>query len=144
MNLISWSPLRDLDDFFDRFSRASSLPGSSLLGENARWRPAANIVENDQEFTIRADLPEVKREDIQISVDNGIVTISGERRVEKSSDDEKEHRRETYYGSFSRSFGLPDNVDVSAISAESKDGVLTVHLPKATKTEKQPISIKID
>lgn len=143
MSLIGWSPFRDFDDLFDRFSRAASLPSSSLLGESTRWRPAANIVESDKEYTIRADLPEVKREDIDIRVDDGVVTISGERRVEKSSEDEKEHRRETFYGAFSRSFALPENVDVAAISAESKDGVLSVHLPKTKLTEKQSISVKV-
>ena len=143
MNLISWSPFRDLDDIFERFARNADLPGGSLAG-TSRWRPAANIVENDDEYTIRADLPEVKREDIDVNVENGVVTLSGERRVEKSSDGEKEHRRETFYGSFSRSFALPDNVDQSKISAESKDGVLVVHLPKLEKAQPKSISIKVD
>lgn len=143
MNLISWSPFRDLDDMFERFSRNLDLPGASSAGGVSHWRPAANIVESDKEYTIRADLPEVKREDIDINVENGIVTLKGERRVEKSSEDEKEHRRETFYGSFSRSFALPDNVDQSKISAESKDGVLIVHLPKVEQARPKSISIKV-
>lgn len=143
MNLISWSPFRDLDDMFDRFSRGADLQEGSGLRGTTRWRPAANIVENDKEYTIKADLPEVKREDIDVNVDNGIVTISGERRVEKSSDDEKEHRRETFYGSFARSFALPHNVDQSKINAECKDGVLTVHLPKVEQAQPKSISIKV-
>jgi HSP20 family protein len=143
MDLMRWSPLRDLDELFARHGRTidSSLP--SLLGADVKWRPAANIVENDTEFTIRADLPEVKKEDIDVTVDGGVLTISGERRIEKSTDNEKEHRRETFHGQFSRSFTLPEGTDESGISAETKDGVLIVHVPKVVVEKRQPVSIKI-
>lgn len=143
MDLIRWSPFRDIDELFNRYGRnlESSVP--SLLGEGVKWRPAANIVENDKEYTIRADLPEVKKEDIEITIDGGVLTISGERRVEKSSDNEKEHRRETFHGSFMRSFSLPDGTDDTAIRAETKDGVLTVHIPKVAAAKKSPVKIDI-
>lgn len=143
MDLLRWSPLRDLDEIFGRHGRTfeSTLP--SLLGSEAKWRPAANIVENDTEFTIRADLPEVKKEDIEITVDGGVLTISGERRQEKSTENEREHRRETFYGSFTRSFSLPEGTDDSAIRAETKDGVLIVHVPKVAVEKRRPVSIKI-
>jgi len=140
MDLLRWSPLRDLDELFGRQGRVFE---PSLLGQDVKWRPAANIVENDKEFTIRADLPEVKKEDIEITVDGGVLTVSGERRVEKSTENEKEHRRETFYGTFSRSFSLPDGTDESAISAETKDGVLIVHVPKVAAEKRQPVSIKV-
>jgi HSP20 family protein len=140
MSLIRWNPLGDLDDLFARFPRG--LPRtSSLLAEGVDWRPAANITENSNEYTIKADLPEVKKEDIDVTVSNGVLTLSGERRYEKSSDDEKEHRRETFHGTFQRSFALPDDVDVDAIKADTKDGVLIVHLPK--RAEKKPESVRI-
>ena len=144
MDLLRWSPLRDLDELFGRQSRGfeSALP--SLLGAETKWRPAANIVENDAEFTIRADLPEVKKDDIDITVDGGVLTISGERRQEKSTENETEHRRETFYGSFTRSFALPDGTDEAAIRAETKDGVLIVHVPKAAAETRRPVSVKID
>jgi HSP20 family protein len=144
MDLIRWSPLRDIDELFNRYGRSLESGFPSLLGEGAKWRPAANIVENDKEYTIRADLPEVKKEDIEITVEAGVLTISGERRYEKSSDKEKEHRRETFYGSFTRSFTLPDGTDDSAIQAESKDGVLVVHIPKVAAAKRSPVSVKID
>lgn len=143
MDLIRWSPFGDLDDLFGRYTRGIDSQLPSLLGENAKWRPAANITENDSEYTIKADLPAVKKEDIDVNVENGVLTISGERRIEKSSDDEKEHRRETFYGSFTRSFSLPENADADAISAESKDGVLVVHVPKAKVEKPKSVSIKV-
>lgn len=143
MNLISWSPFRELDDVFERFSRSGALPQHSLLGEKLDWRPAASITENDTEYLIKADLPEVKKEDIDIAIDSDVLTIRGERRVEKTSDEEKEHRRETFYGSFSRSFALPADVNQEAITADCKDGVLAVHLPKSKAQDKPQVSIKV-
>lgn len=143
MDLLRWSPVRDLDDLFSRHGRLIESSFPPLLGSDVQWRPAANIVENDTEFTIRADLPEVKKEDIDITVEGGLLTISGERRVEKSTENEKEHRRETFFGSFSRSFTLPEGTDESAISAETKDGVLIVHVPKIAAEKRKPVSIKV-
>ena len=144
MDLMRWSPLRDLDELFGRHGRSveSSLP--SLLGSDVKWRPAANIVENDDEFTIKADLPAVRKEDIEITIDGGVLTLSGERRLEKSADNEKEHRRETFYGSFSRSFALPDGTDETGIKAETRDGVLLVHIPKVSAEKSKPVSVRID
>jgi len=143
MNLISWSPFRELDDFFDRYTREIARLRSGGLDEGMRWRPSADIVENDNEYLIKADLPEVKKEDIDIRVENGVLTLEGERRVEKSTEGEKEHRRETYYGKFSRSFSLPEDVDVDKISAESRDGVLRVHLPKSEAKKPKSIEVKV-
>lgn len=141
MNLISWSPFRELDDFFDRYTREVA---RRSLGEELQWRPSADIVENDDEYIIKADLPEVKKEDIDIRVENGVLTLSGERRIEKSAEDEKEHRRETYYGRFARSFALPEDVEVQNISAESRDGVLRVRLPKAEAKKPRSIEVKVN
>lgn len=144
MNLISWSPFRELDDFFERYARDLGSSRLSVLGDNVQWRPSADIVENDSEYTIKADLPEVKKEDIDVKVENGVLTLSGERRVEKSTDDEKQHRRETFYGRFSRSFALPEDVDTSKISADCKEGVLKVHLPKTEAKKPRSIEVKVD
>lgn len=143
MNVIRWNPFGDLDEFFGRFPRGLESRQSSLLAEGVDWRPAANITENDKEYTIKADLPEVKREDIDVSVTNGVLTLSGERRYEKSSDDEKEHRRETFHGTFQRSFAVPENVDVKGIKADTRDGVLVVHLPKKAEEKPEAISIEV-
>lgn len=142
MSLIRWNPLGDLDDLFAGIPRAFGSRQSVLPAEGVEWRPAANITENDKEYTIKADLPEVKKDDIEVTVANGVLTLSGERRYEKSTEDEREHRRETFHGSFQRSFALPEDVDVEAIKADTKDGVLVVHLPK--QPAKKPKSVKID
>jgi HSP20 family protein len=140
MNLIPWSPFRELDQMLSRYMR----DGFGSEGEGRlQWRPAADITETDKEYLIKADLPEVKKEDIEISVDNGVLTLSGERRVEKSTENEKEHRRESFYGSFQRSFALPENVDEDKISAECKDGVLKVHLPKSEAKKPKPIQVNV-
>jgi HSP20 family protein len=138
MNLIPWSPFRELDQMLSRYMR----DGLSPSGDHLQWRPTADITETDKEYLIKADLPEVKKEDIEISVDNGVLTLSGERRVEKSTENEKEHRRESFYGSFQRSFALPDDVDQDKITADCKDGVLKVHLPKSEA--KKPKSIQVN
>jgi HSP20 family protein len=145
MNLISWSPFRELDDFFERYAR--EFGGQNRLARvesDLQWRPSADIVESDKEYTIKVDLPEVKKEDIEVKVENGVLTLSGERRVEKSTDDEKQHRRETFYGRFSRSFSLPEDVDANGISADCKDGVLKVHLLKAEAKRPRSIEVKVD
>jgi HSP20 family protein len=143
MNLIRWSPFGDLDEFFGRLPRDLLSRQSGAVAEGVDWRPAANITENDNEYTIKADLPEVKREDIDVSVANGVLTLSGERRYEKSTENEREHRRETFHGTFQRSFAIPEDVDVKAIKADTKDGVLVIHLPKQEAQKPESISIKV-
>jgi len=143
MNLIRWNPFGDLDDFFGRFPRGLLARQAGFPAEGVDWRPAANITENDKEYTIKADLPEVKKDDIDVTVRNGVLTLSGERRYEKASDDEKEHRRETFHGTFQRSFTVPDDVDVDGIKADTKDGVLVVHLPKQAIKKPDAVSIKV-
>lgn len=146
MTLVSWSPFREFEDLFSRYNRlggARLLPGDGKQGQaTADWRPAADISETGKEYLIKAELPAVKKEDVDVSVHDGVITIKGER-IEKSDDDEKQHRVESFRGSFSRSFSLPADVDESAISAESKDGVLQVHLPKTEVKQPQPIEIKV-
>jgi len=149
MNLINWSPVRDLDDFFadyrNLFGRSLSPTGKpELSSAEFQWRPAADIAENKDEYIVKAQLPEVKREDVSVTIEDGMLKIEGERKYEKKSEDEKQHRTESFYGSFFRAFSLPDNVDEAKIRAESKDGVLTVHLPKTVeqKNEARKISVK--
>jgi HSP20 family protein len=141
MNLITWSPFRELDQLFSRYSHDLGTLGGG--GDNLQWRPSADIVENDKEYLIKADLPEVKKEDIDISVENNVLTLSGERRVEKSTDNEKEHRRETYVGRFARSFALPEDVDQTQIKAEQKDGVLKVHMPKSESRRPRSVQVEV-
>jgi len=145
MTLVTWSPFREFEDLFNRYNR---MPRRDVTtGENGDtttdWRPVANISETEKEYLIKAELPEVSRDDIEIKASEGVITIKGERRMEKASDDEMQHRVESFYGSFSRSFSLPADVDEAGISAESKDGVLKVHLPKTEVVEPKAIEIKV-
>ncbi len=145
MTIVRWSPFREMDDVLDRYQQlrgSRSAARGQGLDPGIDWRPTADVIENDDEYVIKAELPEVKREDVDVRLENGVITLSGERRFEKTAEDEKHHRIESFYGKFARSFSLPDDVDASRISAESKDGVLRVHLPKS-KIEK-PHSVKIN
>jgi len=146
MTLVSWSPLREFDDLFNRYSQSlgsRQLSGAESQEGAAEWRPLANISESDSEYLIKAELPEVNKEDVEVTVNDGVITIKGERRLEKKSEDEKLHRIESFYGSFARSFSLPADIDESGIRAESKNGVLEVHLPKAEVQRPKSIEIKV-
>jgi len=146
MTLASWSPLREFEDIFSRYNRSIGsrlLPSEGGQEVAAEWRPLANISETDREYLIKAELPEVNKEDVDVAVNDGVITIKGERHFEKSSEDEKQHRIESFYGSFSRSFSLPADVDESGIRAETKNGLLKVHLPKTAVQRPKSIEIKV-
>lgn len=147
MTLVRLNPALEFESLFGRYNRLFNglFPANDEAGaENAvQWRPAANIVENDREYLIKAELPEVDKKDVQLTVHEGVITIRGERRYERSHDSEKQHRVETFYGNFARSFNLPADVDESRIYAESKDGVLAVHLPKSEARKPKAIEIQI-
>lgn len=145
MNLIRWEPFASLDDMFRRlpgyFGRWP--PQSGNAEQSMEWAPSVDISETGEEYLIRATLPAVKKEDVVVSVDNGILSLSGERRQKEEQKNEKFHKVESFYGSFARSFALPEGTNASAISADSKDGILTIHVPK-TKTEpKKSTTIKV-
>lgn len=144
MALVKRDAFRDMEDFFDRFLRHSGLPVSTARESLATgdWSPRVDISETDKEYLVRAELPDVAKEDMHLSVDNGVLTIRGEKKQEKEEKGKKFHRIERHYGSFSRSFTLPDNVDAAAIKAAFKDGVLNVTLPKSSR--KPTKAIKVD
>lgn len=144
MNITRWEPFREVEDMFRQYSPFFSRAMRRFETDDAMWRPVADISETDTEYLIKAELPEVKKEDVKVTFEQGMLTISGERRQEQKQKNENEIRVESFYGSFSRSFSLPDNVDAKAIKAESKDGVLRVRIPKTTPSKpEQPISIEI-
>lgn len=144
MNVIRWEPFREMENLFRDYA---PLWGRSLRRNSddaAEWKPLANITETDKEYLIKAELPEVKKEDVKITLEDGVITISGERKKEAEHKDANEIRIESYYGSFARSFALPDNVDVDGIRAEVKDGVLKVHVPKTAASKSKPRKIEIN
>ena len=145
MSLVRWEPFSAVDEMFNRFpSFFGRLPPYAADTDGKfDWAPSVDISETDGEYLIRAALPAVKKEDVKVTVDDGMLTLSGERRQKEEQKDEKFHKVETFYGSFSRSFALPDAVDEAAIRAESKDGVLTIRVPKTKAETRKPTSIKV-
>jgi HSP20 family protein len=146
MTLIRWEPFRDLDEIFSRynplFGRAAASGGSGA--DESAWAPAANISETDTEYLIKAELPEVSKEDVKVTVDENVITISGERRKEAEHQDEKVHRVESFYGHFSRSFRLPEDADISAIKAESRNGMLKVRVPKTPAPKPRTVEVQVN
>ncbi len=107
------------------------------------WAPLVDISEDDKEYRIKAELPEVKKEDVKVTAQEGTLTIMGERKFEKEEKGRRYHRVERAYGSFGRSFSLPDDVNPAKVTAEFKDGVLTVHLMKDEKAKPQQVEVKV-
>jgi HSP20 family protein len=139
MNLVRWTPFGDIDDVFNpllpnAFSNWQRLALGN--GKKIDWAPSADISETDKEYVIRAELPAVKKEDIHVSVDADMITIKGERKQHKEDKGEKFHRVESFFGSFERRFSLPESVNADAVHCESKDGILTVHIPKTAESPK--------
>jgi HSP20 family protein len=144
MSLIRWDPFADVDSLFNRMMPAR-WPRLTVEGEHGvtfEWSPSADISENDKEYLIRAELPGMKKEDVKVIVGDGVLTIQGERKQKKEDKNERYHRVETHYGSFTRTFALPDNVKADAISCEAKEGVLTVHIPKTEQKKAKEIAIQ--
>lgn len=109
----------------------------------AEWAPLVDITEDAKEYLIKAELPEIKKEEVKLTVQDNVLSISGERKYEKEEKDKKYHRVERAYGSFLRSFTLPEDADGTKVSAEYKDGILTVHLPKSEKVKPKSIEVKV-
>jgi HSP20 family protein len=135
-----------MDDFFRPFAPfLGRLPMLPKLDEEleAGWLPAVDIAELEKEYLVKLDVPDVKREDVQVYAEAGDLVIKGIRKFERDVKDVKFLRREAVYGEFERMFTLPENVDVNAIKAECKDGVLRVHLPKLAVEAPKPLKIAI-
>lgn len=142
----------DLFSTFDRlfgpsaFERVNAARGGERQGlAVADWAPAVDVSETDTAYQLHVELPAVKREDVQVNVEQGVLTLSGERKLEKKVEDKerKLHRVERSFGRFVRSFSLPDTVDAEAIAASYKDGVLEVTLPKRVKPQPKGRTIEI-
>ena len=144
MRLTRWEPFREMDDMFKGFAPLfGRMPVTRPEEGRYDFLPPADIVEREKEYLIKIDLPEVPKEEVKVLVDEGVLTIRGERKVEKEVKGEKVHRTERYYGAFERSFVLPEDVDAKLIKAESKDGVLMLHLPRVAVEKPRPLAITI-
>ena len=140
MTLVRFNPARELASMeIDRLSHMFN----DFYGMGRSWMPAVDIFEtNDREFVVKAELPDMKREDINVTFENSVLTLTGERKAEFDSNEGTYHRSERAYGRFSRSFTLPATVDGNRINASYKDGVLTVRVPQ--REEAKPRQIAVD
>ena len=143
-----WNPFKELEEMERRLSTYLGRPTiRTEAGKEAmtvaEWSPLVDITEDEKEYLIKADLPEVKKEDVKLTVEHDVMSISGERKYEKEEKGKKYHRVERAYGSFIRSFTLPEDADGTKVSAEYKDGVLNVHLPKSEKAKPKAIEVKV-
>ncbi|MFM2479960.1 Hsp20/alpha crystallin family protein [Celerinatantimonas sp. YJH-8] len=127
MKLRPWNPTEEFDDLFSRVGSLMNWP-SPFSGASRSWLPATDISENAGQYMLKVELPEMRKEDIQLSIEDGYLVLSGERKHEKS--DEKQHLSERFYGQFTRRFQIPDNVKVDKIDAKFDSGMLYLTLPK--------------
>lgn len=145
MRLTRWEPFREMDDFFGGFAPLFGHGGAMprLVEGVSEFTPRADIIERDKEYLIKLDLPEVKKEEVEVLFDEGVLKVKGERKLEKEVKGETVHRTERFVGAFERSFVLPDDIDPKQIRAEAKDGVLTIHLPRVEVPKSRPLAITI-
>ena len=150
-NVIRWSPLREMEDAQRRMSslfdwtpfRRSNLTGEEENITVPEWSPLVDIAEDDKEYLLKVELPEVHKDDVKVTVESGTLTISGERKSETEQKGRKFHRVERYYGRFERTFSIPDDAEAGNVKAEFKDGVLRVHLAKSEKARPKQIEVKV-
>lgn len=142
MNIEKWNPFREFDDWFRDYNRSMlrRLTDRDSM-TSSDWLPAVDILENAEEYQIKVEIPEIHKEDVKLTVNNGMLTVSGERRLENR--DDKQHRMERMYGRFSRSFNLPEDVRPDKISGQFQDGMLYIHLVKSALPTEQPREIEI-
>ena len=147
----AWNPWKEMEELQSRLSTAfgsalGKLPLRSDTEEKltvSSWSPLVDIAEDEKEYLIKAEIPEVQKNDLSVKVQDGVLTISGERKFEKEEKDKRYHRVERVYGNFTRSFTLPENADEAKVNAEFKDGVLLIHVGKTEKAKPKQIDVKI-
>ena len=146
-----WNPLREMEEIQNRlssvFNSAFNRTAVRKEGEEtltvSSWSPLVDILEDDKEYLLKAEIPEVSKGDLSVKVQDGVLTISGDRKFEKEDKNKRYHRVERVYGNFARGFSLPDDADEARVNAEFKDGVLLVHVGKAEKAKPKQIDIKV-
>jgi HSP20 family protein len=141
--LTRWDPLRDLTRMQEAMSHALGDERLFHAGESVGWTPACDIFEDGEEVVVRAELAGVEAKDVDVRFENGVLTLRGQRKLEKEDQRENYHRVELSYGTFTRAFSLPATIDAEKIRAESKLGVLLVHLPKKPESKPKSIQVKV-
>jgi HSP20 family protein len=154
MNLIRYEPTtfptfplyREMEEMTDRLNRflgTWTRPNGKELLTVTDWTPVVDIQETDVEYLVKVELPEVKKEDVKVTVENGVLTLQGERKQEKEEKGKRFHRIERSYGSFLRTFTVPLDTDEAKVAADFKDGILKVHLPKTEKPRPKAIEVRV-
>jgi HSP20 family protein len=153
MAIVRWNPMRDLMSMEREFNKIfNSLERKFGFNEgerdneefeNAIWMPMTDILEDDNQYYLNIDLPGIKKEDVKINYNNGLLSISGERKMENVEKNAKYHRAERVYGKYYRSFTLPQKIKENEIDAEFKDGQLKISIPKAEEAKPKQLEIKV-
>ena len=143
-----WNPMRELEDFQQRILGAFRPQGDGRGNghetlSQAEWMPLVDIVEDNKEYVISAELPGISKNDVKVSMENGMLTLRGERKFLRDDKDQKHHRVERYYGVFARSFAMPEDADSSSVRADMKDGVLRISMSKAESARPRQIEVKV-
>ena len=149
--LTTWNPLREMEEFQNRFQTLfCGLPTFPIRfpknGERFNmpdWSPLVDIIEDDHEYLFKADLPEMKKDDVKVTIEDRVLYISGERKTEKEEKKRKFHRLERFFGTFERTFTVPEDADTTKIVAEFHDGVLWIRLSKRLIAKPKPIEVKV-
>ncbi len=152
--IVKWNPFREMEEMQRRMSSLfdwnplrhgthSALTGPDENITVPEWSPLVDIAEDDKEYLIKVEIPEVSKEDVKVTVEGGTLTIAGDRKSEKEQKGRRFHRVERYYGRFERSFALPDDAETEHVKAEFKDGVLRVHLAKSEKARPKQIQVSV-
>jgi HSP20 family protein len=144
--LATRNPFQELDEVRNRLSELFGgfpirFPAN---GKTLEWLPLVDITEDDQEYLFKADLPDVKKGDVKVTIENGVLSISGERKTETEEKKRKFHRLERFFGRFERTFTVPEDADTKKIMAQFRDGVLQVHLPKRPIAKPKPVAITVE
>jgi len=142
MAILKWDPFKDLQAIQDKIDRIfeESLRGRDIV--SGGWAPAVDIYETDDAIVLEAELPGMNEKDIEVKVEDNVLSIKGERKFEQERKEENYYRMERYYGTFQRSFTLPSNIDTDKIKAEYKKGILKIEMPK--KEQAKPKQIKVE
>lgn len=149
--LTCWNPFEEMEDLHRRFSSVLGLAplrqGSAASSDETLslpdWTPLADVIEDDKEYLIKIELPEVQKNDVRVTVANGTLTISGERKSAKEEASRRYHRTERCFGRFERSFTMPEDANPATVAAGFKDGILQVHLAKSEKAQPKQIEINV-
>ncbi len=143
MRLSTWDPFTEMEAVLNRYRPQASDPHAQTMTK-ADWYPVVDVTESEGAFHLHAELPGVEKDQINLSVQDGVLTISGQRKSQHESTEGKLHRIERTYGSFVRNFNLPENVDAQQVAARYQDGVLEVDIPKAEQAQPKRIDVSIN